>query len=224
MFTQEQKLLHHVVLHANDFPSIGLLDGQMGLILILSEYSRLRKQRSLLTARDFLLDQVLNNLTTATSMDFANGLTGIGWGIEYLLQKKFIRGSSIDICEAIDCKLMQQNICRMNDLGLDKGVEGWLHYIIAHIQGGLIENKQCFDTAYLKDVSNLCKNLIRQEVSSTLYNLCMTFLRVQSGCTDLYNFNLIPFIHSQINKRTKILGIRDGQAGILFTSIIDKLS
>lgn len=55
-FTTEQKLLHQVVLHANDVPARGLFGGQMGILLVLSEYARLRKLRPLRTAISFHLE------------------------------------------------------------------------------------------------------------------------------------------------------------------------
>ena len=44
-FTKEQRLLHQVVLHANDVPARGLFDGQMGIVLVLAEYARARRLR-----------------------------------------------------------------------------------------------------------------------------------------------------------------------------------
>ena len=76
-FTKEQRLLHQVVLHANDVPARGLFDGQMGIVLVLAEYARARKLRPLKTAINFLLDQVLDNLSTEMPLDFANGLLGM---------------------------------------------------------------------------------------------------------------------------------------------------
>lgn len=218
-FTPEQKLLHKVVLHANDVPARGLFCGQMGIVLVLSEYARLRKLHPLRTAINFLLDQILSNLSTEMPLTFSHGLTGIGWGVEYLLQNKFQHGSGVEICEAIDQKLMQQNILRQTDLTLEQGVEGWLNYIIAHFQGAIREGKQAFDDAYLQDVAAVCRHLLRQETVPSLHSLCETYILMLEGKPISYHFNLHPFISPDIKHSTTQLGIHSGLAGLLFTTI-----
>lgn len=221
-FTTEQKLMHQVVLHANDVPARGLFGGQMGIVLVLSEYARLRKLRPLRTAINFLLDQVLSNLSTEMPLTFSDGLTGIGWGVEYLLQNKFQHGSSVDICEAIDQKLMQQNILRCTDLSLDKGIEGWLHYIIAHLQGARYEGKQAFDAAYLQDVAVVCQHQLQQGITPSLRSLCAAYLQLLEGQPVTYHFNLMTFVSPHIKLSTTQLGFRDGLAGLLLTTIQNK--
>lgn len=218
-FTTEQKLMHQVVLHANDVPARGLFGGQMGIVLVLSEYARLRKLRPLRTATNFLLDLLLTNLSTAATLGFADGLTGIGWGVEYLLQHKFQRGSGVEICEAIDQKLMQQNILRQTDLTLEQGVEGWLHYIIAHLQGAIREGRQAFDAAYLQDVGTVCRHLLQQDIAPTLHSLCAAFLQLMEGQPVSYHFDLHPFIRPGIKRTTTELGLHNGLAGLLLTNI-----
>ncbi len=218
-FTTEQKLMHQVVLHANDVPARGLFGGQMGIVLVLSEYARLRKLRPLRTAINFLLDQVLSNLSTEMPLTFSDGLTGIGWGVEYLLQNKFQHGSSVDICEAIDQKLMQQNILRQTDLTLEQGVEGWLHYIIAHLQGAIREGRQAFDAAYLQDVGTVCRHLLQQDLTPSLHSLCVAFLQLMEGQPVSYHFDLHPFIRPGIKRTTTELGLHNGLAGLLLTNI-----
>lgn len=218
-FTQEQRLLHQIVLHSNDVPARGLFDGQMGIVLVLSEYVRAKKTRPLKTAINFLLNQVLNNLSTEMPLDFANGLTGIGWGVEYLLQNRFQRGSGADICAAIDQKLMLQNILRQTNLSLDKGLEGWLHYIVAHLQGAQRDGHQVFDAAYLHDWQMVCNHLIGQGIAPSLEALCKKFVALTNGQQVSYDFNLSSFINPTIKRNTALLGLHNGMAGQLFTYI-----
>jgi hypothetical protein len=218
-FTQEQRWLHQIVLHSNDVPARGLFDGQMGIVIVLSEYVRARKARPLKTAINFLLDQVLDNLSTEMPLYFANGLTGIGWGVEYLLQNKFQRGSGADICAAIDQKLMQQNILRQTDLSLEKGLEGWLHYIVAHLQGAQRNGRQVFDAAYLQDCQSVCCNLIGQGIAPSLEALCKKFVALTNGQQVSYEFSLTSFINPTIKRNTTLLGLHDGMAGLLFNLI-----
>ena len=218
VFTKEQQLLHRVVLHANDVPARGLFDGQMGIVLVLSEYARARKLHPLKTAINFLLDQVLENLSTEMPLDFANGLTGIGWGVEYLLQNKFQRGHGAEICAAIDQKLMQQNILRQTDFSLEKGFEGWLHYIVVHLQGARLNNRHVFDETYLKDCQHICRQILNHNVSSSIKTLCNLYLDMIQGINSTYSFKLIPFVQPQ-QQNTSLLGLRYGLAGQLLKTL-----
>ena len=102
--SQEERLVNHLILHSNDCLNIGLLDGKMGIALVLFHYARVYKSREFRFVAEYLLDQVIFSLTSRTSIGFADGLTGIGWGIEYLIQNGYMKGDSADICEVIDCK------------------------------------------------------------------------------------------------------------------------
>ena len=144
-FGKEEELFHQTILHANNTPAYGLFDGEMGITLVLSEYERARKRRPIKTAINFLLDNILYNLHKNMPLDFANGLTGIGWGVEYLIQKGFQKGVGVEICEAIDAKLMEVNLRRVHDLSLETGIEGWLHYIMAHVQGAKLQRREAFE-------------------------------------------------------------------------------
>jgi hypothetical protein len=56
------------------------------------------------------------------------GLTGIGWGIEYLIQNGSVKGESVEICEEIDYRIMETDPKRITDFSLETGFEG--SYII----------------------------------------------------------------------------------------------
>ena len=215
-FTPEQRLLNQLVLHSNDTPARGLFDGQMGIVLVLSEYVRLRKLRPLKTAINYLLDQVLTNLCVTASLNFSNGLTGIGWGVEYLIQKRFQRGTGADICSAIDEKLMLHNLLRTTDLSLDQGLEGWLHYILAHLQGARSQGRRVFDTAYIQDCSAVCHHLLQQEISPSLRTLCLTFLKFVSREPVTYIFDLSDFILPSVKRNIPTLSMHSGLAGLLY--------
>ena len=218
-FTREQRLLHNLILHSNDIPARGLMDGQMGIILVLSEYIRTRKALPLKTGVKFLLDQVIDNLTVDMSLEFANGLTGIGWGIEYLLQHKFQRGLGAVICDAIDKQLMSRNLQRQTDLSLETGFEGWLHYIILHLQGAMQTGCQVFDKEFLDDCLTTCNNLLRQNVQPSLNKLCHIYIAFMEGESMDYDYGLSCFISSVIKPNTPYLGLRNGIAGQLFNLI-----
>lgn len=215
-FTTEQKLLHRLVLHANDMPVSGLFNGQMGIVVVLAKYARFYNLPSLETAVDFLMEQIMNRLTTLTPPDLGNGLAGVGWGIEYLLQNGYTKGCGAEICEEIDRKLMEYDVRRINDLTLQTGLEGILHYVTAHIQGANADGHNVFDTTYLIDWQT--KLATCQETGLTrpeMNKLAATFTRTLQGIPQSYTWSLQPFIQTSISRRTTLLGLHNGVAGLL---------
>lgn len=218
-FSKEQRLLHQLVLHANDAPVRGLFDGQMGVVLALSEYVKDRRLRPLKTAVDFLLDQVIEHLSEDASLDFANGLMGIGWGVEYLLQQGFQQGSGAEICRAIDQKLMARNLFRMDDLSLETGLLGQLHYLAAHVQGACREGKAVFDAPYLKDCLMLCHHVQQHVSDAEVRQVALLLAGLLQGEPVAYTFRLRDFVLPEALKEKSKLGLRKGMAGHLLYCI-----
>jgi hypothetical protein len=80
----------------------GLLNGKMGISIFFYHYERYSNNEAHTKYADALIDDVYDNLHTQTSVDFANGLTGIGWGIEYLVKNKFVKADTDEILEEMD--------------------------------------------------------------------------------------------------------------------------
>lgn len=220
-FSQEEKLLNHLVLHANDQPSaIGLLHGKMGIAITLAHYARIRRQHKLEFAADFLIEDILCRLSKTTSIDFSSGLSGIGWGIEYLIQQGYLKGCGADILAEIDAKIMEIDILRMSNWSLERGLVGLLHYTLIHWQGANISNKSVFDKTYLTSWKQLLtlsegKKKILIEGKSPIGMLEDAF----AGKTNFYRLPLVYFV--QPNKKTRManLSLSDGVAGLLETRI-----
>lgn len=207
IFTKEEKMLNHLILHANDVPNaIGLLDGKMGIALVLAHYARCSRKKKIEHAADFLVENVMNQLTTTVSIDFANGLSGIGWGIEYLIQNNYMKGRGADILQNIDERIMQFDVTRFKDWSLEKGLLGILHYVLYHLQGANKSGSSVFDDSYL----DFWKSVL--EDNELLYNQLQKGLHKE---VDFYKPNLRMFIKQQSRVDTKRLSLKDGIAGKL---------
>lgn len=207
IFTKEEKMLNRLILHANDVPSaIGLLDGKMGIALVLAHYARCRKKKNIEHAADFLVESVMNQLTTTVSIDFANGLSGIGWGIEYLIQNNYMKGCGADILQNLDEKIMQFDVTRIKDWSLEKGLLGILHYVFYHLQGANKSGSSVFDSSYL----GFWKSVL--EDNELLYNQLQKGLHKE---TEFYKPDLLMFIKQQSRVDAKKLSLREGLAGRL---------
>ena len=67
--------------------------------------------------------------------DFEDGLAGIGWGIEYLVQNKFAEGDTDEILEEIDNKVFKVlNEESLTSFELTNGLTGYLFYLINRLK------------------------------------------------------------------------------------------
>ena len=220
-FTKEQRALHKLIVDSIGMSDIGLFDGKMGIIISLITYSRRNKLKCIESMVDFLMAQLLDSMTDISPFSFSNGLTGIGWGIEYLIQKGYMPGCGADICSEIDKKLMSCDIRRVDDLSLEHGIYGWLHYIVAHIQGANRCGKQVFDRMYIMDlISRLKKYSDNNATPKEFSNLQTMFIEVLNGATDVYKFPLEEIVKTDIKFSLNNLSLSKGLAGYLITKHI----
>ena len=78
------------MLHGSFTKDIGLLDGKMGIVIFFFNYSRFTNNTLYSDFAYDLIDEIYNDLSSDYSINFDDGLCGIGWGIEYLIANQFV--------------------------------------------------------------------------------------------------------------------------------------
>lgn len=148
----KQQLICSLVLNTFRQKKIGLMNGFMGVLITIALYSRRYNQLYLENISDEMFDIVCQRISHSHNIDFADGLSGIAWGAEYLSQAGIMSMSGEDICGSLDEIIMERNILRISDFSLETGLNGLLHYVNARLRGNLIANlPPPFDTQYLND-------------------------------------------------------------------------
>lgn len=99
-----RNLLRFGILRTEELKNPGLYNGKLGMIILFYEYSRYSGDILYEQFADEMVDSVLE-LPDSLSLRFADGLTGIGWGITYLLREKFIEGDVEEVLSEVDRKL-----------------------------------------------------------------------------------------------------------------------
>jgi len=84
-----QRIANVLLLNASFIDNIGLLNGKMGIAIFFNLYGRYSNKVHIDYAGE-LIDELYEEININTSVDFANGLTGIGWGIQYVIENKFV--------------------------------------------------------------------------------------------------------------------------------------
>ncbi|MFR5871025.1 MAG: hypothetical protein ACLUEV_04710 [Alistipes sp.] len=65
-----------------------------------------------------MFDMVHENIP----INFVDGLCGIGWGVEHLIQNALLEGDSDDVLEDIDKKIIERDPLYIEELSLHNGI------------------------------------------------------------------------------------------------------
>jgi len=226
LFTLEQQIIHQLLLRSSIEADIGLFYGKTGLILFFAHYFRLTGNPIFEDTADELMEELLGEIHSELPLDFASGLAGIGWGIEYLIQNGFLEGDSLKICEEVDKKIMERYPQRIVGYSLETGLEGLLHYVLSHIQGVHSQHaKLPFDETYLKDlfqaISTLPETGELSDNFKTLSGMYSRFYETGSGLD--YTLKLSTVVEDieidTENLATFPLGLKKGLSGFLINEL-----
>jgi hypothetical protein len=116
-----KRIADHQMLHGSFRRDLGVLNGKMGIVLFFFHYARYTGR---VLYEDFageMLEEVIQELHSDLPIRFSDGLCGIGWGVEYLIQNAFIAGDSDEILEDLDQKIMEWDPRRATDLSFESG-------------------------------------------------------------------------------------------------------
>lgn len=227
-FTFEQRIVNHLMLNNNSFFDLSLLHGKMGIALFFFNYGELKKNDVYRCFGENLLDDVWKNIYKVSSIDFDYGMCGIAWGIEYLIQNKFVSGDSNIVCQEIDDLIFHYDLRRIN---YSFDFEGLLHYVLMRISGSVKQNNSLpFDDMYLKDLLNCAFLLNRTQNLSNLCNdmVLMLLEFVEDKKEINYAVDLSLFIDNvKINNQVDDfmlcpIGLKEGLTGMLYKQLFDK--
>lgn len=122
-----QRIANVLMLNASFTDNLGLLNGKMGIAIFFYHYARYTENKSYNNFADDLIDEIYKDITKMVPVDFSNGLTGIAWGIEYLVKNKFVEANTDVALEEIDNYILKHrlsNECmlRKYDIILGQGI------------------------------------------------------------------------------------------------------
>lgn len=134
VITINQRMINTLLLHSSFIDNLGLLNGKMGISIFFYHLARKTGNPIYEDYAGELIDEIYEDINLNTPLDFANGLAGIGWGIEYLVQNHFIEADADDVFGEIDKRLMPLIHSLPPSLGLCQGVIGLGAYLLKRIQ------------------------------------------------------------------------------------------
>lgn len=212
--------LRAVMLHCGDVIGHGLLNGKMGVALSLAEYARENNCLPAEDLADYLVKRITCCLRRHSDISFGTGLSGIGWGIEYLTQKKFVSINTKDVCEEIDREIMRISPVRITDYSLENGLEGILVYVNAHLYGNL--SSPPFDSRYLSELKRAVnKHLESGAACESFVKRAEVFFALLEGQDNEIDMDLLQFVTKQSGRFAAYngFGLQRGLAGKLISNL-----
>lgn len=131
----EERISNMLLLNASFITNVGLMHGKMGISIYFYHLARKTNNKIYEEFAGELLDEIFSEINSRTSQDFENGLTGIGWGIEYLVKNGFVEADTNEVLADIDNFIYADfNNNPPIELNLLKGILGTVLYSIRRLK------------------------------------------------------------------------------------------
>lgn len=210
------RIVNHLILNSNYIIDNGLYHGKMGIVIFFYHYSRYVQNSIYEDFAGELLDEIYQELNEDLPVNFERGYCGIGWAIEYLVQKKFVQGNTNEILYDLDRKVIERDLRKINDSSFKKGVGGILYYVYCRLlNNSNKDNSILFDKQYFLELLmhnnilfidgvDICEKI------STYYNYSNIQNQSEIKLSDI-NLNIINNL--LIDIPTSNLGLDNGLSG-----------
>lgn len=212
--------LAYLTINSSFLGDLGLFHGRMGIVLFFAHYARVTQNKQYEDFAEILLDEIYEEIHWDLPINLENGLCGIGWGIEYLVQNGFMEGNTDEILADIDRKVLEIDPLRISDLSFRRGLAGIIFYVIARLNANRETSNLPFDQEYLDSLQKALedKKFTEEDDVPTDLKKELEFVLRRNKTTILLPNNLIQPLH---NIKTDCfsnysLGLENGIAGTLW--------
>jgi hypothetical protein len=100
-----QRISHTLLINGGFTGNPGLYTGEMGLALFFFRYARYTQNTLFSEYGFYLIDKIQQRIHRETSINYAQGLTGIGSAIEYLAQNSYFEADTDEVLEDFDTRI-----------------------------------------------------------------------------------------------------------------------
>ena len=220
------RIARHLIINSSYTDKLGLYDGKMGILIFFTHLARYSQKKIYDDFAGKLLDEVYSEIHTETPINFKNGLCGIGWSMEYLLQNNFLEGNSNEVLAGIDAKIMERDPIHMNDKSFENGAASILFYILTRLFSTKRKKEDIpFMPSYLESWHQIAQKECVQQTD--LGHFCTLFLQWINNENIKFTVNkLLPnIILSSVPTMDDEFvylpfGLKNGSAGIGLKTIL----
>lgn len=215
-----KRIVPHILLNSSFVPDLGIFHGKMGIVLFFAHYGRYTGNSLYDDFAGKLLDEIYEDLPNDLPATLESGLCGIGWGIEYLVQNKFMEGDTDEILKDIDCRIMERDPRRIKDMSFRNGLGGIIFYVTARLNKKRNKGNSPFDISYLTELQKALKGAEFVDNDNIPSSLVEIFQNRLSEDSSVYTILTIPaLLFSKTPQETEDiavlpLGIYEGLSGM----------
>ena len=195
----------------------GLAYGKMGLCIYYYYICRILDNTDYKQKAELLINEVFEQIKMTKGLDIKSGLGGIGLGVEYLIDNKYVKGDSNDILSDVDNELFKMicNLDKLKDDDLSPHLQ-LIYYFTVRLkkQKKNSENEHLFKEAVINTINfisdKIFLNFTDEPVSFNIENTSIQSLFVLSQCYELhkdkickilkeislYTLSKIPILHA----------------------------
>ncbi|GHV58380.1 hypothetical protein FACS1894182_10410 [Bacteroidia bacterium] len=212
-----QRISRYLMLHGSFINNIGLLNGKTGIAIFFYHYSRYTGKKIYDAFAGALIDEIYREIHVDISRNFKDGLCGIAWGIDYLIQNRFVEAGPDEILEDLDKQIVERDVRRITDYSLDTGLKGIAAYVIERKKNKATENPY-IRQEYILDLIEALKNHKKDDAGLFINDL--TKIITNENIANSYNpifekINQIKYNPKLLFEKARPTGIdKNGYAGI----------
>lgn len=145
------RIARFLMLHGSYVDDLGLLNGKMGIVLFFYHYARYTGSMVYDDFAGELLDEIYAEIHDHNPCNFSEGLCGIAWGVEYIIQHRFVEADANTVLADVDRMIQEWDVRKITDPSLETGLAGVGHYVISRYSGKK-ENTPQIPMDYIADL------------------------------------------------------------------------
>lgn len=146
-----KRIINILLLNASFTDNLGLLNGKLGISIFFYHYYRYTGNKIFEEYAEELIDEIYEEINTSTPVDFTDGLSGIGWGIDYLIKNKFVDAETDEALAEIDNSLFQKMLDSPFSIDTGNDFFGYAIYCYSRFKGHENDDKKKKYFLYLID-------------------------------------------------------------------------
>ena len=214
-----RRIARYLMLHTSHQDNLGLLNGKMGVAIFFFHYTEYIAKKVYKDFAGELINEIYKEIHVNYPCDFKDGLSGIAWGVEYLVRNQFVEGETDEILEDLDRQILERDVRRIQDNTLDTGLKGLAYYIISRC-ANRERNNNIISEEYILDLikalqSNIYKDNENTQLIKTLKGiLAHQQVTISTGFIEDI-LEKATFRYKSLFETSRSLGIsNNGYAGI----------
>ncbi len=191
-----KKIINTLLLNSSFIENIGLMNGKMGISIFFFHLAKETNNNTYQNYAEELIDEIYEEINKSTPLNFENGIAGIGWGIEYLVQEGFIEANTDEVLEEFDNLIFKQLLYNSpSKLGLLNGLLGIGFYLLKRIQNPnscddniqTLTNKQTLMHLIDEIDRRLSSNVISSMLIDSTRTNTITYTEVEEADNVIFN-------------------------------------